>query len=410
MSLAGRYLAMTLGVAVAAFALGRLTAPTQPPAAPHDLAGAIQASLSEGDTLERVGRTMTLLESLEPEDVPGVLAVYERMMTAIDPPELSAFFNAWARIDPDGAIEHALAFPRRSMLKERKIGVRAALAGWAYADPSKARVGAEEIAAKTAPLRENVWAGLVEGWVRSDLDTEDLASFLVNLRPKKHRDGAVDVAVRELVRTGGAAATLDWVDTIVSDPFQELQFSRVVFESAVHEAAASDPARTGAWALEHAGENHAANAPVIIAKRWGRADGAAALEWLGAYPAGESRDEAIREAYIGWWTADWESADAWLGSTSQSALHDPAREVWIARFLASEPAKALAACEQLLDVARRQRCLESGARQWYGTDALAAEEWLQTSPLDEEVRNKVRKTAGKLGSSSRRRRPSGGPR
>jgi hypothetical protein len=409
MSLAGRYLAMTLGVAVAAFALGRLTAPTQPPAAPHDLAGAIQASLSEGDTLERVGRTMTLLESLEPEDVPGVLAVYERMMMTIDPPELSAFFNAWARIDPDGAIEHALAFPRRSMLKERKIGVRAALAGWAYADPSKARVAAEEIAEKNAPLREQVWAGLVEGWVRADLDTEGLATFLANLRPRQHGEGAVYVAVRELVRTGGAEAALDWVDTIVRDPFQEEKFNRVVFEAGVSEAAASDPARTGAWLLEHAEAGYAAGAPLIVAKRWGRADGAAALEWLGAYPAGESRDEAVREAYLAWWTSDWESAEAWLGSNAQSALHDPAREVWVERLIGWEPAKALAGCELILDVDRRQRCLLSGVRKWYGKDAVAAEEWLQTSPLDEEVRNRVRKTAGKLGSSSRRRRPGSGP-
>jgi hypothetical protein len=401
---------MTLGVAVAAFALGRLTAPTQPPAAPHDLARAIQASLGERDTLERVGRTTILLESLEPEDVPGVLAVYKRMMMAIDPPELSAFFNAWARIDPDGAIEYALAFPRKTMFQERKIGVRAALAGWAYADPSKARVAAEEIAKKNAPLREDVWAGLVKGWVRSDLDSEGLATFLANLFPQIQREGAVDVAVRELVRTGGAEAALDWVDTIVSDPFQAPKFSRVVFESSVREAAASDPARTGAWALEHAEAEYAANAPVIVAKRWGRADGAAALEWLGAYPAGELRDEAIREAYLAWWRADWDSAEAWMGSTSESAFHDPAREVWVDQLLAWEPAKALAGCEGIQDVARRQRCLESGARKWYAKDALAAEEWLQTSPLEEEVRNQVRKTAGKLGSSGRRRRPGGGPR
>jgi hypothetical protein len=184
----------------------------------------------------------------------------------------------------------------------------------------------------------------------------------------------------------------------------------VVFESSVRKAAASDPARTGAWVLEHAEAKHAANALVIVAKRWGRADGAAALEWLGAYPAGESRDKAIREAYLAWWTADWESAKAWMGSTSQSAFHDPALEVWVDQLLAWEPAKALAGCERILDVARRQRCLESGARKWYATDALAAEAWLQTSPLDEEVRSEVRKTAGKLGSSSRRRRPADGPR
>jgi hypothetical protein len=400
---------MTLGVVVAAFALGRFTAPTQPSAAPHDLARAIQASLGERDTLERVGRTTTLLKSLEPEDLPGVLAVYERMMMTIDPLELSAFFDAWARIDPDGAIEYVLAFSRQGMLKERKIGVRAVLAGWAYADPSEARVAAEEIAAKNAPLREHVWAGLVEGWVRSDLGTEGLATFLTNLRPQQHRDGAVDVATRELVRTGGAEAVLDWADTIVSDPFQDEKFSRVAFESSILEAAASDPAQAGAWLLEHAEARGAASAPVIVAKRWGRTDGAAALEWLGTYPAGEPRDMAIREAYLAWWRADWDGAKAWLGSTSQSAFYDPAREVWVDQLVAWEPAKALAGCGLILDVERQQRCLVSGARKWYATDALAAEEWLQTSPLDEDVRNRLRKSAGKLGSSGRRRRPGMGP-
>jgi len=400
---------MALGAAVAAFALGRLTAETQPPAAPHDLAGAIQASLGEGDTLERVGRTTTLLESLELEDLPGVLAVYERMIPSIDVPELAAFFNAWARIDPVGAIEYALAFPRRSMLEERRIGVRAALAGWAYADPSKARVAAEEVAESHAPLRNDVWVGLVAGWVRSDLGAEGLAAFLADLRPQSQRVAAVDVAVRELVRTGGAEAALDWANTIVGDQSQEERFRRAVFESSVRAAAASDPARTGAWALEHAEAAYAVDTPVIIASGWGRADGAAALEWLGAYPAGESRDKGVREAFLAWSAADWKSAQAWLESTSQSALRDPALEIWAKRHLALEPAEALAACERILDVARRQRCLASGAKRWYARDALAAEEWLQTSPLDEEIRSEVRKSAGKLGSSGRRRRPRGGP-
>jgi hypothetical protein len=148
---------------------------------------------------------------------------------------------------------------------------------------------------------------------------------------------------------------------------------------------------------------------VIVAKRWGRTDGAAALEWLGTYPAGEPRDMAIREAYLAWWRADWDGAKAWLGSTSQSAFYDPAREVWVDQLVAWEPAKALAGCGLILDVERQQRCLVSGARKWYATDALAAEEWLQTSPLDEDVRNRLRKSAGKLGSSGRRRRPGMGP-
>ena len=65
--------------------------------------------------------------------------------------------------------------------------------------------------------------------------------------------------------------------------------------------------------------------------------------------------------------------------------------------------------QRILDVARRVRCLTSGASRWYGKDALAAEAWLQTSSLDEESRSQVRRPAGQPGSRPRRPRAGGGP-
>ena len=401
----GAIVVLWTATAAAAFGIGWIMSPPHEPPAPDDLAAAIRATLGEGDALERLARTATLLEGLEPENLPGVVAVYERMIASIDAPDLVAFFSAWARFDPVGALEYALAWPRQDVLDVRRIGARAILAGWAYANPSKARVAAEEVAEKHPPLRRDVWIGLVAGWVRSDLGAEGLGAFLADLRPRSQREAAAVVAVRELVRTGGAEAALDWVDTIVGDESQAPVFKRAVFESALRVAVASDPARTGEWALEHAEASYAVDSPVIAGKRWGRVDGVAAMGWLGAYPAGEYRDKGAREAFRAWSSADWEGARAWLESTPRTALHDPALEVGVEQLLAWEPAEALGWCERILDVERGQRCLVSGARRWYGKDAVAAEAWLQTSSLDEEVRSRVRKGANK--SKSRPRRPRG---
>jgi hypothetical protein len=398
----GIIFALWIATAAAAFGIGWITPPPHvSPPVPDDLAAAIRSALGEGDALERLARTTTLLEDLEPENLPAVVTVYERMITSIDPADLRAFFSAWARFDPAGALEYALAWPRRNMLEERRIGVRAAIAGWAYANPSEARVAAEEVAKKNAPLRGDVWISLVAGWLRSDQGTEGFGTFLTELRPRQQRDAAADIAARELVRIGGADAALDWADAIVGDESQEPAFKRAVFEGTLHAAVVADPARTGAWALEHAEADYAVDTLLIAAGRWGRADGAAAMEWLGAYPAGEPRDKAVREAFLAWTTADWVSALGWLESISQTPFHDPALEVWAEQLLAWEPAEALGWCERILDVERRQRCLASGASRWYATDALAAEAWLQTSSLDEELRSQVRNKAGK----SRPRRP-----
>jgi hypothetical protein len=259
------------------------------------MAGAIQASLGEGDLLERLARTAALLEDLDPEDLPDVVAVYERMIPSIDPRDLAMFFSAWARFDPAGALDYALAWPRRSMLEQRRIGLRGALAGWAYADSSQARIVAEEVAKQHAPLRADVWNGLVAGWARSGRDLEGLGAFLTDLRPRHQRDAAADVAARELVRAGGADAALEWADTILGGESQDQGFKRKVFESSLRAAVAYDPSRTGAWALEHAEAAYAVDGPVIAARRWGRVDGAVATRgsarpsWRGQRPIGGAR-------------------------------------------------------------------------------------------------------------------------
>jgi hypothetical protein len=57
---------------------------------------------------------------------------------------------------------------------------------------------------------------------------------------------------------------------------------------------------------------------------------------------------------------------------------------------AHEPEEAIAWCERLLESGLRGRCLKSAATHWYRQDAVAAEVWLQQSPLDEEARRAVR--------------------
>jgi len=405
----GARVALVAATAAAAFALGRFTAPARARQAPDgDMAASIRAALGEGDALERLGRTTNLLEGLDAEKLPAVLAVYERMLPLLEPSELGTFFSAWARFDPAGALDHALAWPIRDMSDERRRGVRAALETWAQADPPSALHAAEEIAAAHPRLRGEVWSGLATGWARSDHGPKELDVFLAELRPARHRDEAADSALRALVRAGGADAALGWADTILGDPTRDPEFQRSVFESAVREAAGFDPARTSAWVTGHADAAYAEDGPLLVAEQWSRGDGSAAMAWLGGNPAGERRDQAVRRAFREWSRADRASAKAWLESVSPTLFHDPALEVWAEQLVAREPAEALGWCKRILDPARRQRCLESAAASWYAQDAVAAEAWLQQSAFDEEARSKVRRPRSQHAPSGRRPRGGGG--
>jgi hypothetical protein len=183
----GVRVALWTATAVAAFGIGWITPPPQGSPAPDDVVASLRSALGEGDVIERQGRTASLLERLDPFDVPEVAALYERMIPLIDPWELAAFFAAWARFDAVGALDHALLWRRSETREQREIGLRAAIQVWAQRDPSAARLAAEQISADHPAVREALRRALVMGWAHSRQGQEGLADFIADLPPLHSR-------------------------------------------------------------------------------------------------------------------------------------------------------------------------------------------------------------------------------
>jgi len=396
--------ALWAATAIAAFALGRTTVPVPSSTRFGGADASIRAALAEADPLDRLEQTRSVLLGLDLADFPAVVAVYEQMLPLLDPWELVLPFSAWARSDPTAALEHALAWSLRDMQPQRRIAVRAIFTRWAQADPESARAAAADVAAAHPRLRGDVRNGLAAGWASAEPGPDGLAAFLAELRPMQQRDESTGIALRALVRARGAGAALEWADSILLDEGVDPNYKRSVFEPAVGRAAELDPALAGAWVSGHAEEAYAVQGPMLVADRWGRVDGAAAMAWLGGLPAGERRDQAVRSAFQAWTGVDRPGARAWLEALSPTQFHDPALEAWAAQLVGREPALAIDWCERIAEPTRRQRCIESSAKTWYGADAVAAEVWLQQSELDDEARERVRKPARKPASGPRRQR------
>jgi hypothetical protein len=378
--------------AVAAFGIGWIASPPHEPPVPSDLAASLRSALAESDEIERLGRTASLLEALGPDTVPEVAALYERMIPFINPSELAAFFAAWARFDPLGALDYAREWRLPEQKERRQIGVSAAIRIWAQRDPLAAREAAGQISADGPAVRQVVPQALVTGWANSPRGQEGLAGFLAELPPLRSRSELIETVARELVRGGGAEAALGWAEPLLRDEDYDLMFKRSVFEATADWVAQWDPERTAAWVVEHSGADYAEQALRIVGKHWARRDGAAAMAWLAEQPAGERRDQAASEAFGRWSRTDPLSAGAWLGAEEPTALHDPALEFKAQRLKSHEPERALVLCGRMQDGARQQACLESAAKEWYAQDAVAAETWLQQSSLDDEARSRVRET------------------
>jgi hypothetical protein len=398
-----------VAMAAAAFGIGRWIAPPPHEApVPDDLAASLRSALGAGGAIERQEQTARLLKHLDPAAVPAVAALYERMIPLIDAPELGAFFAAWARFDPVGALDYALAWPMGEMRQQQEIGVGAAIQAWAHRDPTAARLATAQLSADHGRLRTALRRALVTGWAASPRGQEGLAGFLAELQPLRPRVELIETAARELVRGGGAEAALGWAEPILRDAAYDAVLKRSVFKAAAGAAAQWDPERTAAWAMEHSGADYAEEGLAIVARHWGRQDGVAAMAWLGEQPAGELRDQAVREAYGQWSRTAPREAGAWLDSEELTTFHDPAFEYKALRRAAYQPDRALGWCESITDAARRQGCIESVAKTWYGKDAVAAETWLQQSALDEETRRRVREVAAPQREQKKSRRPRAG--
>lgn len=412
-SLSPRSLAVGVALCVAAaaggFLLGRTAPPPEAGPTPAELAASIRAALGQGDALERLQRTASLLEHLGPDNLPEVAAVYDEMRPVIGELELRPFVAAWARIDPGDAFDHALRWPARG---RRDVGAGAALESWAAVDPPLARQAYKTAVAEDRRLRKALLPGLVAGWARSGRDPGALAGFIV---ASGEFDEGIGAAVRELMRSGGPEATVAWVDPILRDTSDRPDFKRNLFRISLRAFARWDPEGASAWAAQHAGEDYAAGGPLVVAGQWGGRAGAATLAWLRGLPAGEPRDKGVHRAFEQWFRADPEAARAWLEAERLEAFHDPALEAFAQELAKQElagetdeeeaeeavaaraPEEALGWCERVLDPERGQRCFQVVAGRWYRADAEAAEAWLAQSSLDEEARQVVRRPGRQRG-------------
>ncbi|MBW2542115.1 MAG: hypothetical protein JRF15_08495 [Deltaproteobacteria bacterium] len=395
----GVVLGLWVATLVAVFVVARVTAPPESTSAIDDFGTALRAALAEKDGVDRAERTASLLQRLDSENVPEAAATYSRMINILDEHDIRPFALAWARFDPAAALDHAISWPFQD---KQKMGAGAVIEGWAMKDPTAAREAYEEIRERLPGLGEDMFVGLLAGWLYSGKDGLD--EFLAGLS-RQQRDTAITKVAARLMRIGGPEAMMSWADSIVRNAAYEKRFKRLVFRRGIRMVGRWYPERAAAWAMEHAGQDYAIDAPRIVAGLWGRHAGLIAMQWVRDHPDEETHELAVREAFRTWFMSDPKGAVAWLESETPTAFHDPAIIFYAKDLNDRDPETAIGWCERIHDSDERLRCLRLAAAAWYQRDAVAAETWLQQSPLDEEARRFARTPPEQAQAVKRKVRP-----
>jgi hypothetical protein len=379
----------------AAFAVGRSTTPSGNDPVIEPLAAAIEAALGEPDLLERAGQTVRLLQQLGPENISEVAEVYDRMLNMLNELSIRPFVTAWAGFDPEGALEHTRRWP---YMPKKKIGAGAAIRAWALRDFAAAREAYEGTRVQDEGLREVLLMNMLSGWVLSGRG--GVNDYLAAL-PRGQTDKVVTQVAGETLRHGGLEALTGWVDSVTGNDAFSIRFQKKAFQRGSRMAARWNPERAAEWVMANRGQEYAVDGPRIVAEQWGFKDGRAALEWVRGHPDQELHHSAAHDAFLNWLKSDRKSAVEWLESEELTVFHDPAIAVHAKELGYRKPSAAVGWCERILDEGRRLACLKKTAAQWYQRDAVAAETWLQQSPLDEAARSKVRTPPEKSRASRR---------
>ncbi|MEJ6581812.1 MAG: hypothetical protein QNL33_04795 [Akkermansiaceae bacterium] len=260
-----------------------------------------------------------------------------------DSSEFRDFHYAW------GAIAGQEAVLNGAETKERDMATT--LAGWAGADPDAALAYYNGLSDEEKNNNELKW-GAAHGL--ADADPNLAVQFALDRHASGDRDAGklIDLAAREVLRSGDMADAAQWATTIPDGPMQAAAISRV--------------------AREYADEN-----PV------------AATQWATTLPAGDAKNKALWNSFREWAGDDPEAAAGKLNSMSSSPERDSAAYGYTNRIAWEDPAAALDWAGTITNQDTRQRAVMESARVYYRKDPEAAKQWLSTSGLDEKQQAEV---------------------
>jgi hypothetical protein len=350
----------------------------------------VTALLAEEDDFAKARKLGELLPTLGPESLPAIKkALDDAALLEMSAIEFELFMRYWTQHEPAEASYYALGTAPRAF---RVSAIYGAVIPWVKADPEKAIQTLRPY--MTLPGDDGAAAqiALVRGWYASG--RPGLEEFIHGIGAGFERQRALGAYATCIIRDRGVDAVVAWAEAIPdTDPSYKVEaFRRVGTALVPHDGQAARR-----FCEKHCEGEFGSNLRVRIADRWARDDAEAALTWLAGAPESQDTSLATRISFANWCAKDRPACLAWmktqLESHAKEPLHwiEPAMPIY-ARWLAKDsPTAGLEVASKFKDPHERNVVMVELAHEWYHKgDKVAAEAWLEKSPLNEALRAMVR--------------------
>jgi len=392
-----RSLRPALGVlvlAVAAFAVGTHWPPRGPGGSPRER---VRTALSDPDPIARAAALVPVLRDLETSELGEVEAAYRATFPGGGPGDLAIALlcEAWAALDPAGALDRTSNWPPVERLTAQKALLRA----WARRNPNAAMEWAAGIR-DDGTAAEAVFAG----W--ADSGDPKMWDHVAKMDPSMQRESASIAMMQWVVAHEGFEGLFARVEALPDNPPNG--FKRAAIATATGLVADHDPARALAFADRQAAGPYGEGLLRRVAIRWVVRDGPAAMRTVLDRPASPDRDWALRETYITWLRRDHTAALEWMPESAASDLRfTPLVDIYAVALASSDPEhrgdairRAVRWTEPTPDTGKRHETFVLLGVIWLYHEPGAASAWLDRNGLGAEVRAEAARRSGGSGSSN----------
>lgn len=337
-----------------------------------DRTARLESIMRGENALDRNRALLAFIDQLAPSEFEAAVANFRQMgLTDARMGEYSLMLTAWAQADPLAA----LAYTKENT--SNGFATDTILTTWATHDPESAiRWANSNFDGEGA---NPYLAGIIRGI--SESDPTRATELLTSMPRSEERGKGLEAFLPHLLKQG-AEATRAWIAGITDDSLKNGAIMRTA-----DELAANDPAGTVSWLLANPGEASQRRLDNVYST-WAQKDQQAALSSFNSLPAGEDRTNALRGVITSVAAEDPKAAISMLDRYPNDVNDQVVRNV-VWHSFGTDPALAASQISRIGDERERNQTYRRAIGNWMERDAAAAQQWLNTHPLPEDVQNDI---------------------
>ncbi len=335
------------------------------------------ANIVRGENaLDRNRALLDYIDQLAPGDFQDAVAYFRGLgITNQRMGEYSLLLTAWGEADPVAALAYAKDNTGGGFARDT------VLTSWATRDPQAALAWAN--ANFEGEGANPYMPGIIRGI--SATDPAQATALLTAMPRSGERGEGLDFMLPHLLNQG-TDATRAWIDNLGDDSLMNGAMLRVA-----DQLAEADPAATASWLAAHPGEATQRRMDDVYGV-WAKNDPPAAIASFRAMPDGDARRDALRGVITNVATRDPQQAVGLMNAYPADVTGKTVeRFVW--HSFGEDPVLAVSQISRVPDEKDRDQMYRRTLGYWMDRDAPAANQWLATNPVSENVRNQLAQRA-----------------